>query len=402
MMTYSEDSTVTFHPYTKQVDEETVVIGRPEQATFLALPIDAVELLEKLAEGSTLKESEVWYESIYDETPDIVDLLLVLEEKGFIVTSNIQKGDADTTVSQVKFHFENLPKRLLNGLWSKQTMLLYTCVILLGCLTLALSPSLWPSYDVLIFDHSLDVNILKLLILTWSLVFVHEMAHLTAAQFMGVNSRLSLGNRMWIIVGETDMSGIWTIPKKKRYLPLLAGMISDLVGLSSIFIILFIAESTTFSLSNSIETWLQITIWTYFFQISWQCYFFLRTDLYYIIANFFQCKNLMNDTQTWMKNQLKRFFRNTNIVDQSVIPNREMKVIRYYAGFLLLGRLAAFSILFFIILPIAWTYLQMIVEIVRGTMPNTLVSPLIIVIFFVSNGLGLLLWINNLIKTRRA
>ena len=65
-------------------------------------------------------------------------------------------------------------------------------------------------------------------IFTYGGIFVHELAHLIAARAVGVNSRMGISHRLWYLVAETDLTGLWSVTRNQRYLPMLAGMIVDL------------------------------------------------------------------------------------------------------------------------------------------------------------------------------
>src|SRR5205823_12081186 len=72
-------------------------------------------------------------------------------------------------------------------------------------------------------------------------------------------------------------------------------------------------------------------VFTTLMRIFWQCFLFIRTDFYYIISNFFNCRNLLKDTETFLRNQLARMVPLVLPIDQSDIPVSERRVIRGYA-----------------------------------------------------------------------
>jgi hypothetical protein len=46
---------------------------------------------------------------------------------------------------------------------------------------------------------------------------VHELAHLAAARSLGVPARIGLSTRLFYLVAQTDVSGIWAAPRRARY-----------------------------------------------------------------------------------------------------------------------------------------------------------------------------------------
>ena len=53
----------------------------------------------------------------------------------------------------------------------------------------------------------------------------------------GLRTRLSVGRRLYYIVFVTEMDGLVTVPRRKRYLPMLAGMLTDLLVLAVLILL---------------------------------------------------------------------------------------------------------------------------------------------------------------------
>jgi hypothetical protein len=98
----------------------------------------------------------------------------------------------------------------------------------------------------------------------------------------------------------------------------------------------------------------------YLLSLFWQCFFFVRTDFYYVIANYFNCKNLLGDTEGYLRNRMAQVLPVLRTVNQSGIPDREMRVIRLYAWIWIAGRLAALSALAFIHIPLVISYFKLV------------------------------------------
>jgi hypothetical protein len=240
---------------------------------------------------------------------------------------------------------------------------------------------------------------LSLLAFTYTAIFLHEMAHLVAARAVGVSSRLGISNRLWDLVAETDMTGIWAVPKRQRYLPFAAGMITDLTSVALVSILLFSQNRGWLSMPTPLFLLLHGLVFTYTVRLIWQFYFYVRTDVYYIFVNAFNCKNLLSDTQTFLLNQLSRCLPAIPKVTQDNIPNRERRVIHYYSIFYLIGRGFAFAALIFLSLPVLWSY---IVELTGKlttssdwyTFGDTVLFTLVFIIF---EGGGFFLWIRSMV-----
>src|SRR4029077_17034455 len=189
-------------------------------------------------------EAQAQYQEKYGEIPDVEDLLLFLQEKGFVrprmagasggaaspaaAAKAATAPAADQTfappaAAAVRYHFANIPVPLARKLFGKTALALGALIFALAVVAVFLDPSLRPHRDALIFSQHRTLKTLVLILIGYTTVFVHEMGHLMAARAVGVNSRLGISSRMWVLVAETDMTGLWSVPKNQRYLPMLAG-----------------------------------------------------------------------------------------------------------------------------------------------------------------------------------
>ena len=412
MSKYTANTQVAVSSFTRQTDEEEVVIGHPDAGVFLVLPPDAVELLDSLATGKTIGEVQSAYQTKYGEVPDLEDLLTYLESKGFVrpcvqsrKSSNGDRVEDRTPVTfnsgkpaTVRYHFVNFPRSLAQKLFGKTAMLSYGGLIALALIATVADPAIVPGWDAYFFKQNTTLMILILVILDCITLFFHEMAHLVAARAVGVSCRMGISNRLWMLVAETDMTGMWSVPRSQRYLPFLAGPLLDTVSASVLILILFLQHQRWIALPPVIFQLSRALMLNYFLGLLWQCYFFMRTDFYYVIANFFQCKNLLKDTEVFIRNQIARPNR-IRRVDQSHIPSKEMRVIRIYAALWSLGRIAALYSLIFITLPLVWHYSQSLLPVLRSgyqANPYAFVDALLMLsMVCVPQGIGLWLWLQS-------
>lgn len=405
------DTRVAVYLFTRQPDGNEVVIGRSDTAVFLVLPSDAVELLDYLAVGKTVGQAQSLYHEKYGEVPDMEDFLDLLERKGFV--RPLAAGGSDQTAvamkttdllrpvapKPVRYHFAKFPQSLARRLFSRQVLV--SCGVLIGLALAAITvdPSIVPGWSAYFFSENFTLMSLILMMMGSVTVFLHEMAHLVAARAVGVSSRLGISNRMWILVAETDITGIWGVPRNQRYLPLLAGPLLDAVSASALTLIFF-AQSRGWVVLHPVVFQLgRAMLLTYLLRLLWQCYFFVRTDFYYVIANFFRCKSLMKDTEAFLLNQMAQIIRSVRTVDQSHIRAAEMRVIRWYALVCLMGRTAALGSLIFISIPLIWNYyLAIFAALSAGynANPYAFIDALLIVLLvFAPQGVGFWLWIRS-------
>jgi hypothetical protein len=137
------------------------------------------------------------------------------------------------------------------------------------------------------------------------------------------------------------------------------------------------------------------------FRVFFQCFFYLRTDLYYLVSTALNCRNLMSDTETMLRNGILRLFgRRARVVDQSGIARRERTVIRSYAVFYVIGRGFAILTLVTVFVPIMATVVVEFLTWSRGgeSYLSLLDFFLIVVLMFGVYGLGITMWIRGLVR----
>ena len=112
---------VGVRPFTRQREGAEVVIGSLEIDVFLALPPEAVDLLDQLAAGKTVGEVADLHREATGETPDMEDFLSVLESKGLIEPSGTGLTGGEIVLQQVrepKYHFSGFPQTLARMIFS--------------------------------------------------------------------------------------------------------------------------------------------------------------------------------------------------------------------------------------------------------------------------------------------
>ncbi|MBD1902067.1 hypothetical protein NDI44_24405 [Trichocoleus sp. DQ-A3] len=411
MSSYTADTRVTVYPFTRQSEGKEVIIGRSDTVVFIVLPPDAVELLDDLAKGKTVGEAQSLYQQKYGEVPDLEDLLGILEQKGFVQPylkdKAVQSHSVIKTTSRLRrtkptparFHFANFPRSLARRVFSRH--ILISCGVLIGLALVAITLdfSIVPGWDAYFFKENFTLIRLVLLLINYFTLFLHEMAHLVAARAIDVSSRLGISNRMWYLVAETDMTGIWGVPRNQRYLPFLAGSLLDATSAAVLVLVLFAQDRGWVMLHPVVFQLSRAMLLTYLMRLLWQCYLFVRTDFYFVIANFFQCRSLMKDTEVFLGNQFARICGSLRRVDQSHIPVGERRVIRSYALLWLVGRIAALWSLLFITIPLIWHYYLVIFGVLNAgyqANPYAFVDALLMAFLVLTpQGLGFWLWIRS-------
>jgi len=406
---YSRDSIVSIHPFTRQREGEEIVIGIAETGVFLAVPPEAVEVLDLLAEGKSVGEVADLYFQGSGEASDLYDLLSYLETKGFVGRQDARRADekrSDYPVRENRFHFSTFPQPLAKLLFSLPVLMCEAAVVGLALAAVLTRHALMPIPTDLVFYHQRAVSWTLLTIFTYGGIFVHELAHLIAARSVGVNSRMGISHRLWYLVAETDLTGLWSVPRNQRYLPMLAGMIIDITVLSLIVLLLLCQDLRLFMLSSFSLHLLRAMAFTNLMRILWECFLFVRTDLYFVAMTFLNCKNLLTDTQVFLHNQLSRVTSRIRTVDQSAIPKTERRAIRIYAAVFLAGRAWAFVTLFWVTMPVAAGYWGSLIPALRdgySVNPSNFIDSLAAATYFlVPTVAGFVFWAGALMRPKES
>lgn len=411
---YTREMKVVVHPFTRQPAGEEWIIGRPDTGVFLALPADAVEVLDDLAAGKTVGEAQNLYLQRHGETPDMEDFLGLLQEKGLVqpygagaAEAGLQRPAARTEAppQEMRYHFSGVPESFARRLFGKGALAIYGLLAALSLAAVIADPSIVPGPESFYFSERR--TLLMLIAIAWTFVtlFVHEMGHLLAARAVGVSSRLGVGHRMWVLVAETDLTGLWSVPPRRRYLPLLAGPLMD-VSLASILLLLHFGHNRGWlSLQTTGVALVRAFIFVCMLRLIWQCFLFVRTDFYYAIANLLGCKNLLKDTQDFLRNLLARLLPFLAATDQSRIPASEMRAIRAYSLVWILGRVAAIAVLVLVTIPLLLMYSRDLPPILKAGYradPYAFFDALILIGFFITPlVIGLGLWLASLTRAWR-
>jgi putative peptide zinc metalloprotease protein len=404
---YTRDTTVAVFPFTRQPDQQDVIIGRVETGVFLAVPPEAVELLEQLAQGKSVGEVADLYQEKYGESADLDDFLTIMEEKGIVAP-----GSQDVTRTAVpspqrvrRYHFSGFSQPLARRLFSRPV--LAGCFLLIAvALGMALpNRSLVGGWRDLYFPDHRIFSWGFLTLAGYAALFVHELAHLVAARALGINSRMGISNRLWYLVAETDLSGLWTVPKEQRYLPMLAGILVDAVSGSLLVFVLFAHSHRWMALSTLCARLVRAMAFTYLMRIVWQFCLFIRTDLYYVIANIFNCRSLLSDTKVFLRNQMARVIPAVRSVDQSAIPVAERRMIRIYSVLFVAGRLWALFLLLSVTVPLFVRYSSSLANAFRtgySANPYGFVDAALLATYFLlPTTIGFTLWVSGMIRRER-
>lgn len=319
-----------FHQLTFVPEGDEVLVGRADTETYALFPADGALLLHKLTTGMPPAEAVAWYNAAYDEPVDMDDFLETLDDLGFLRGEG--EEPAPSAPASVRY------ARLGRAVFSPVAWVLYAAVATVCVVLLVRMPVVRPYPKTLFFTESLLLVQVGLLFAQLPFVFLHESFHALAGRRIGIPSSLGVGRRLYFVVFETTLNGLLGVPKKKRYLPFLAGMVADIL----VFCLLvctaaFDAHRNGNELS-SIGRFAVALAFVTALRFVWQFYLFLRTDLYYVFATALGCVALHDTTRALIRNTGCRLLGlRHRTVDLEQWSERDRRVARWYAPFAAAG-----------------------------------------------------------------
>ncbi|HMG63215.1 MAG TPA: hypothetical protein VK599_09725 [Streptosporangiaceae bacterium] len=325
------------------------VIGRIETGDFITVPDVAHRVIALLGEGSTVDEVSGRLRAETGTSFAVADFVTALDELGFVAA-------VDDHARADKAH----PRPSLSWLrpghvrWLTHPLVLAVVAgfAVAAVVMLALHPALLPSSRVLVWSRRSGLVLAVNAAIAWTLILVHEIAHLAVARAVGAPARITLGTRLQFLAAQTDVSGVWAAPRRTRMTVYLAGMGIDVCIAGGCLLIAGLAGLHGLALHllavAAAETLLGLVV---------QFMVFMRTDVYFVLQDLTGCANLYAEGSAYLRylgGRATRPFRraSTPSADPSQgYPAARRRAVRLYSALLLTGTAICLGIEFAVSLP---------------------------------------------------
>jgi putative peptide zinc metalloprotease protein len=209
-----------YQAVTVVADKDGYVLGRRESAEFVSVPEIGGQVLLWLQEGRTIDDVTFRAGELAGQEVDVEDFLATLENAGVLPAVS----DAEEVAGGRPFG-----QRFGRIVFGPVGMLIQLGIVVAGLVELVRHAELRPTYsDYVPFSAPLP-SLLTTMAVSMVLTVIHEMAHKLGAAGLGVYGRISFGRRLFFIVAQTDVTGLWALPRRQRFLPLAAGMLANAV-----------------------------------------------------------------------------------------------------------------------------------------------------------------------------
>ena len=297
--------TVPLRPLSVVDEGDDVLVGDPETGTFVSLPPVGGLVIRALQRGATVEEAGREAAALAGTPVDMEDFVTALHELGFVAAGGEAAGTDDTRAPdrtaaiQGRRWLRGPRPELVRPLFGRVAWCLYATLALFDVGCLLLRPELRPDHrDAFALD---DVGLSALLLIPCAtfVLALHEGWHWLAARF-------GIDRRMVFLVFETDLSQLWSVPRRRRYGPVLAGLAVDSVVLSLLLSARLAAEENLWSPPRVVLRLLGAWAFVQIASMLWQLMVFLRTDLYALLVVATGCRNLWRIKSLLLRRALHR------------------------------------------------------------------------------------------------
>ncbi|MEV5553997.1 hypothetical protein AB0L44_10095 [Nonomuraea wenchangensis] len=350
------ESLVGFHRLITRADDDdpdVVVVGRAEIGEFIELPAVYGEAIRLLREGLPVSAVERRLAAEQDVEIDVTELVEALTELGF-VDSVDEHRLPDPSADVPRGHFPRLTDRHVSWIFSAPMKLAWLLVVGAALATLVVRPDLLPNYADFFWSEYVGFTVLVNTAMVSVTLSTHEMMHLMAARSLGVPGRIGFGTRLHNLVVQTDVTGVWGVPRRSRYRVYLAGMAWDFFLMAALT--LLVAHVALSPLTKALFQALVVAV---LMTIPFQLQVYMRTDLYYVLRDLLRTRNLFDDGLAYARylraRTIARLRGRPRPIDDPTgeLAPHERRATRVYAVFLVVGATVSLTSFALFAAPIA-------------------------------------------------
>lgn len=347
------DTVLSLYPLTYLDEGEEVTVGCAETDSYVVLPPDGAGLLRKLGSGATLDQAAAWYQVEFGETVNISEFAEALAELEFL-----RPADAAEPGSPKPVRWQRLGK----AVFSPISGLCMAALVVAWVVAMVRSPDLLPENHNIFFTKYISIIELVTFLGQFPLLLLHESFHALAGRRLGLKSSLSIGRRLYYVVFLTNLDGLVTVPRRKRYLPMLAGILADVLVTATLTLIAGATRSPSGALTTGGMICLALA-YTTVLRLLWQLYFYLETDLYYVAVTVLGCVDLQKTARKILRNRWNTLRRRPEaLIDPETFHPRDREIGRWYSWLVLGGWVLSLALIPIIMIPIAYRVMTTVFE----------------------------------------
>jgi putative peptide zinc metalloprotease protein len=273
---------VTTGPYaalTVVRDGAGYVLGRRDGTDFVAVPEIGGQVIRWLQAGASVSECERRAADLAGEPVDVAGFLDGLADAGLLPGTTAEAGPAIAP-------WQAAAGRAMFG---RAGLTIQAALAVTAAVVLLVIPGARPASGDGVATSVPLASLLLLAALATALGLAHEGAHVLAAWAAGVPSRISIGRRMIFLVYQTDLTRLWSVPRRARVVPLLAGLLFDSAATG---VLAVTGQLLTGHAPLLVIHLIRLAVLLNVGAIAFQFLVFLRTDVYALFVLATGCRNL--------------------------------------------------------------------------------------------------------------
>jgi len=341
------DSVLRLRPLSITEQGDAFVVGLPGTGPFVSLPLVGRQAVDRLAAGSSVADTAAALTpGGVDEPVDVLAFARTLGTLGFV---DAVDGSAWSARPAQRTVMPRSAAGRLRWLFTWPAGIVAAASAVVAAVLLLLEPAVRPSALDVFFLASPVQSLALLTLVTYVLAALHELAHVGAAAAMGVPARLRITRRLYFLTFETNLTGLWALPPRRRIGPLLAGIGFDSAVLA-VLLALRVADVGP-------QRFLAALVLVEVAAIVTQFFVFLRTDVYAVMTALLGCTNLSLTTRLLLRRTAGRLTPDQQ-VQLAAASRRDLDVAWWYRW--VHGAGMAFAAWFFVtfFLPSTWHLLR--------------------------------------------
>jgi len=380
------EAPVRLHPLTYVPEGDEVMVGRPDTGSYGVFPPAGARALRSLAAGTSVAVVAEQWRRETGESFDLDEFTELMDDLGFLVHA----GEEPAVAKPVRW------QRLGRWLFAPASWVLYGVILLAAVIAMIIDPGLRPTYHHFFFTEHITLIPILLTVGQIPLVILHEAYHALAARRLGLPSQLAFGRRFFYLVVETRLDALYSVPRRQRYLPIVAGSVIDLVVIAA-----FTLAAAGIRLADGPD-WLAGMALAFalagLLRALWQGLFYLETDVYFAVNAASGCTDLHGAASYRLRGWWARIRRRPADPANGAADDwseHDHTAAKWYAPLMILGYGLSLFTLLWVGLPTSITFWTTIGRRLFGPDPVTLPTILDTAFFvvFTASQLGLLIYV---------
>jgi hypothetical protein len=330
-------------------DGDEHVLGRPDLGIYVTVPAAGAVFVAALQAQASVPEATSRASAEAGAEVDGEDFLAGLRAAGLLDSpDHAASGPAAGGLArarQIRW-IERVRPATARRLFSRAAWTCYAAAALSVAVTLMARPDLRPSYEHGLWLSDPILSAITLTLIAWVTTALHEAWHWLAGRAIGVPAAFRISFRGIVLVFETDVSQLVTLPRRRRYGVFLAGTAVDLTVAALALALRFAHQEGLVTLPSWLDRLLAAIVLVQLFRTFLQgALLFLRTDGYALLANALRCHDLYRATWLTMKRRLWRLSE-PEAAEFAAMSRHDREVARWF-GFGYLASVGAMAWLAF-------------------------------------------------------